>query len=300
MKGSMEGIGYYLDAAGKIPLLTKEEEIILGRAIQAMHGLLGANPSGPYTTEENRVIRTGRRARERMVNANMRLVVAVAKRFMYRTHCLELSDLVQEGTLGLIRGVEKFDPERGYCFSTYGYWWIRQGIARAIAQSDRMIRLPGAAGDVLSKIRRFVADAVNLTGKTPTMEQCAAFANIPVATLEIYLSHAAGHGSLDAHAKNSDDDGCAIVDLIASDSTNTVEEAWNSMELDRLQLILTTALTETERDVIDQMYGLTTGEPITLEKVGKTRGTSREAVRQAKEKALRKIRVKSAQLPLLA
>ena len=298
MKSNMEGLGYYLNAAGKIPLLSHEEEILLGRSVQAMQALLADNPEGPYTKEESRIIRTGRRARERMINGNMRLVVSVAKRFMFRAHCLELADLVQEGTLGLIRGVEKFDPERGYKFSTFGYWWIRQGIARAIAYSDRMIRLPSGAGDVLSKIRRFVAEQVNITGKIPTTEECAAFANIPLETLEIYLSHAAGHRSLDSQAKTQDDDGCAIVDLLPSSSTNTVEEAWNSIELDRLQHLLGT-LTDTEQDVIDQMYGLSTGEPKTLQKLGKERGVSREAVRTAKERALRKIRVKSALMPLL-
>ena len=284
----------YLTAIGKIPLLTHEEEIILGRAVQAW--MADKDSENPCP----RIARRGMRAKERMVSANLRLVVSVSKRFMYRTHTLSRMDLIQEGSLGLIRGVEKFDPERGYKFSTFGFWWIRQGIARAIGQSDRMIRLPGAAGDVLHKVRRFIADETNLTGKAPTLEQCAAFANVPVNTLEIYLSHAAGHKSLDAQTKSQDDNGCAILDLLPGTSTNTVEEAWNSMELDRLQCALDTSLTEIERDVIDKMYGLTTGEPVTLEKVGKARGTSRESVRQAKERALRKIRVTSAKLPLLA
>ena len=287
-----QSLNDYLTAIGRIPLLTHSEEIILGRAVQTwMADKDSANPCP-------RIERRGKRAKDRMVKANLRLVVSVSKRFMFRSHSLSRMDLIQEGNLGLIRGVEKFDPERGYRGSTYFYWWIRQGIARAIAYSDRMIRLPSGAGDVLSKIRRFVAEQVNLTGKIPTTEECAAFAGIPLETLEIYLSHAAGHRSLDSQAKIQDDDGCAIVDLLPSSSTNTVEEAWNSIELDRLQHLLGT-LTDTEQDVIDQMYGLSTGEPKTLQKLGKERGVSREAVRTAKERALRKIRVKSALLPLL-
>jgi len=295
----MDGIGFYLNAAGKIPLLTAEEEIILGRTVQAMQALLASNPEGPYTKEESRTLRAGKRAKERMVNGNLRLVVSVAKRFMYRTQSLELSDLVQEGTIGLIRGVEKFDPERGFKASTYLYWWIRQGMSRAVAQSDRMVRLPGAAGDILAKIRRYVADYQNDNGSKPSLEQCAAFANIHPDTLTFYLSHAAGHASLDAPASSHrDNEGSSIIEMLASSSINNVDTAWECMEIDRAQALLD-HLTDAERDLVDQVFGLTTGQPKTLYEIGRERGTSRENIRQTKERALRKLRILTAKTPLL-
>ena len=283
----------YLREVGRIPLLTHEEEIFLGRQVQEWVQDRASDKPCP------RIERRGRRALNRMVQANLRLVVAVSKRFYNRTHTLSQMDLIQEGSLGLVRGVEKFDPSRGYKFSTYGYWWIRQGMSRAISQSDRMIRLPGTAGDALSKVRRFATDYRGEHGIAPSLEECAAFVNLDPSTLALYLSHAPSHASIDALSKSQgDSDGAAIVDLLPSDSTNTVEAAWDSMEMDRLEALLE-VLTEVEYDVLDRMYGLTTGAPQTLEAVGRARGTSREAIRQAKERALQKIRTLRAKTPLL-
>ena len=158
-------IDHILTAAGRAPLLTAEEEILLGRRVQALMRLLEDKPDGPYTSAEQRTLRLGKRAKERMITANIRLVVHVAKKYIHRIQTLTLADLIQEGSIGLIRGVEKFDPERGYKFSTFGYWWVRQGISRAITQNDRVIRLPIAAVEALNKLRGFVPAFVQEHGR---------------------------------------------------------------------------------------------------------------------------------------
>src|SRR5210317_2231381 len=135
----------YLNQIGKIPLLTAAEEIELGHAIQKMIAVQTDQPS----KEEQRILRIGKRAKERMIKGNLRLVVGVAKKYKHLTNRLTMHDLVQEGNIGLIRAVELFDPARGYKFSTYAYWWIRQGIMRSIQVHDRIIKLPTGAGDAL-------------------------------------------------------------------------------------------------------------------------------------------------------
>jgi RNA polymerase primary sigma factor len=291
---SDQALNDYLTAIGKIPLLTTEEEIFYGRDVQLW--IADRESTSPCP----RIERRGKRATRRMVQGNLRLVVTVSTKFYNRASALTRMDLIQEGNLGLIRAVEKFDPSRGYKFSTYAYWWIRQGMSRAISQSDRMIRLPMPAGDILSRVRRFASDYRGEHGVAPSLEQCAKVAGIVPDTLALYLSHAAGHASIDALAKSQGDaDGCAIIDLLPSNATNTVEDAWESMELDRLEVLLE-ALTEAEYDVLDQTYGLSTGSPKTLEAVGKEKGVSRERVRQIKERALMKVRARGALSPLLA
>ncbi|MGA1512658.1 MAG: sigma-70 family RNA polymerase sigma factor, partial [Aquiluna sp.] len=144
----------YLNQIGKIPLLTAAEEIELGHAIQKMIAVQTDQPS----KEEQRILRIGKRAKERMIKGNLRLVVGVAKKYKHLTNRLTMHDLVQEGNIGLIRAVELFDPARGYKFSTYAYWWIRQGIMRSIQVQDRIIKLPTGAGDALRKVRTFTLE----------------------------------------------------------------------------------------------------------------------------------------------
>ena len=145
----------YLNQIGKIPLLTAAEEIELGNSIQRMMPLLD---KPDLTKEEQKVIRIGKRAKKRMVQGNLRLVISVASKYNKMTCRLSMQDLIQEGNIGLIRAVEMFDPSRGYKFSTYAYWWIRQGIMRATQTQDRMIKLPSGAPDGLRKVRYFMID----------------------------------------------------------------------------------------------------------------------------------------------
>ena len=283
----------YLNEIGKIPLLTTQEEIILARQVQAW--LNDKDSPRPCP----RLARQGKRAKDRMISGNLRLVVSVAKKYMHRTRMLTLNDLIQEGCLGLARGVEKFDPERGFAFSTYAYWWIRQAISRSISQTDRMIRLPSNAGDALNKIRYYVAEYQSINGHAPSREECAKFADIPVDTLALYLTHASGHTSLDAQARGDrDGDGSCLLDLIASECDDPIDTAWNDLEAERALAMLGT-LSETEQEVIGQAFGLVTGEAKSMATIARERGTSREAARQAKERALNKLRFGHVQLPLL-
>ena len=148
---SADSIGWYLSSIGRVPLLTPAEEIELAHHVQAAKRFL-ALPASELTPKQRRQIRMGQRARDRMMAANLRLVVSVAKK--YQNQGLELLDLVQEGAIGLERAVDKFDPAMGYKFSTYAYWWIRQGMTRAIDNSARTIRLPIHISEKLSKMRR--------------------------------------------------------------------------------------------------------------------------------------------------
>ena len=168
-------ISWYLSTIGRIPLLTPAEEIELGNQVQAMMHLtedcLLSNEQKEFTSRERRLIRIGRRAKERMMKANIRLVVSVAKK--YQGKGLELLDLVQEGSLGLERAVEKFDPTRGYKFSTYAFWWIRQSMTRAIACQSRTIRLPVHLSERLTTIRKVSLDLAHKLGAMPSRAEIA-------------------------------------------------------------------------------------------------------------------------------
>ena len=177
----------YLRDIGRVPLLTHEQEITLGRQVQELMDLesleselqskAGEKPSldqlakasGLSSMQLKRKLQHGRRAKERMVAANLRLVVSVAKKYTKRN--MELLDLIQEGTIGLVRGVEKFDPARGYKFSTYAYWWIRQGITRAIAEKSRTIRLPIHITEMLNKLKKGQRELSQELGRTPTVTE---------------------------------------------------------------------------------------------------------------------------------
>jgi len=185
----------YLRDIGRVPLLTHEQEITLGRQVQELVAIeelelelesrLGRKPSqaelataaGLSAPLLKRRLQAGRRAKERMVAANLRLVVSVAKKYTKRN--MELLDLIQEGTIGLVRGVEKFDPTRGYKFSTYAYWWIRQGITRAIAEKSRTIRLPIHITETLNKLKKGQRELSQLLGRTPTLSELAEAVELP-------------------------------------------------------------------------------------------------------------------------
>ena len=163
-----------------------------------------------------------------------------------------------------------------------------------------MIRLPSNAVDVLNKIRYYVAEYRSANGNAPSREECAKFADIPVDTLDLYLTHASGHTSLDAQARdNRDGDGSCLLDLIASDSNGPEDADWDFLEVKRVRSMLG-ILSETEREIVGQAFGLETGEAKSMAAIARERGTSREATRQAKERALKKLRFGHSQLPLFA
>ncbi len=295
---SSDPISWYLSTIGRIPLLTPAEEIELGNQVQMMMTLTEDgtvdSQSKDLTNHQRRLIRIGRRAKERMMKANLRLVVSVAKK--YQGKGLELLDLIQEGSLGLERAVEKFDPTRGYKFSTYAFWWIRQSMTRAIACQSRTIRLPVHLSERLTTIRKVSLDLAHKLGAMPSRSEIAEAMDIPVGELDSLLRQALTTSSLDAPV-NGEDGRSFLGDLIADSAheqpLDKVEQRIHHEQLGRW----ITHLSEQEQHVLKLRFGLEGNERHTLAEIGRLLEVSRERVRQVELKALRKLRNLTRKLP---
>jgi RNA polymerase primary sigma factor len=283
-----EGIAWFLDQAGRIPLLTHEEEILLGRAVQAWMPIRDIeNP----TLEQKRIIRAGKRAYERMFNANLRLVVNVSKKYLVAVRHLELQDLVQEGCVGLSRAIEKFDPTRGFKFSTYAYWWIRQGVSRAISQQDRCIRLPINAIECLNKVRNWAPVFLEEHGRAPSFEECAEHCGVTPIVMRRYLMHSTGVGSLDQTARN-DEHSSELIDLVVGTEASPMDAMELDDGMDKVQTWMS-RLTDKESTIITLMYGLDGEGDRVGREVGEALGCSRQAVQQAAKKAMNRMRLQA-------
>jgi RNA polymerase primary sigma factor len=296
-----EGVGrrgsdsmtWYLASIGREPLLTPAEEIELGNQVQAMMQLVEENRDD-YTAQEQKIIKIGRRSKQRMMKANLRLVVSVAKK--YQGKGMELLDLIQEGSLGLERAVEKFDPTRGYKFSTYAFWWIRQSMTRAIACQSRTIRLPVHLSERLTTIRKVSLDLAHKLGAMPSRQEIAEALNMPVAELDSLLRQSLTTSSLDAPI-NADEGRSFLGDLIADASAEEpLEQVERGMHQEQLGRWLG-HLTEQEREVLSLRFGLDGQERHTLAEIGRQLDVSRERVRQVELKALRKLRNLTRRVP---
>ena len=295
---SSDPISWYLATIGRIPLLTPAEEIELGNQVQQMMMLTedGTIPpdSDQFSSQDRRMIRVGRRAKQRMMKANLRLVVSVAKK--YQGKGLELLDLIQEGSLGLERAVEKFDPTRGYKFSTYAFWWIRQSMTRAIACQSRTIRLPVHLSERLTTIRKVSLDLAHKLGAMPSRVEIAEAMDMPLDELDSLLRQALTTSSLDAPV-NGEEGRSFLGDLIADSASDEplakVEQSIHHEQLGRWL----SHLSDQEQHVLGLRFGLNGNERHTLAEIGRLLEVSRERVRQVELKALRKLRNLTRRLP---
>ena len=281
----------YLREIGRIPLLTAAEEVELARRVEA--GLFAEEKlsSAPdldsdLAVDLDRLVVMGRMAKRRLIEANLRLVVSVAKRYVGRG--LTMLDLVQEGNLGLIRAVEKFDYARGYKFSTYATWWIRQAMSRALADQARTIRVPVHVVELINRVVRVQRRMLQERGYEPTPEEVAAHLDLAPERVSEVLRLAQEPVSL--HAPVGEEDDVALGDLIEDgDATSPVESAAFLLLREHLEAVLST-LGERERKVVQLRYGLADGRPRTLEEIGRIFGVTRERIRQIESKTLNKLR----------
>ncbi|MFH8571324.1 RNA polymerase sigma factor [Streptomyces sp. NPDC017993] len=281
----------YLREIGRIPLLTAAEEVELARRVEA--GLFAEEKltntpdlDSQLAVDLDRLVVLGRMAKRRLIEANLRLVVSVAKRYVGRG--LTMLDLVQEGNLGLIRAVEKFDYARGYKFSTYATWWIRQAMSRALADQARTIRVPVHVVELINRVVRVQRRMLQERGYEPTPQEVAAHLDLTGERVSEVLRLAQEPVSL--HAPVGEEDDVALGDLIEDgDAASPVESAAFLLLREHLDAVLST-LGERERKVIQLRYGLADGRPRTLEEIGRIFGVTRERIRQIESKTLNKLR----------
>jgi RNA polymerase nonessential primary-like sigma factor len=296
---SVDMVRTYLHEIGKVPLLSTEEEIIYGKQVQQMMELTHAQEKFTKThdrlpttaewaelcnmSESNlqQIMRLGTRAKRKMIEANLRLVVSVAKKYQKRN--LELLDLIQEGTLGLERAVDKFDPTKGFKFSTYAYWWIRQAITRAIAQQARTIRLPVHITEKLNKIKKAQRQLSQELGRLATVAEIAQALDIKVDQVRECLTLARQPVSLDLKIGDNQDTELAelLEDPGKSPESYAVSESLRQNIADLLK-----ELPEKQRQVMVLRYGLEDGKEMSLASISKHMDLSREQVRQLERQAM--------------
>ena len=279
----------YLKEIGKVPLLTAEQEVILAKAIEegeAATAELGKDVSSTRMRELQRIERQGQLGKKKLIEANLRLVVSIARRYVGRG--MLLLDLIQEGNLGLIRAVEKFDYTKGFKFSTYATWWIRQAITRAIADQARTIRIPVHMVETINKLIRIQRQLLQDLGREPTPEEIGREMEFSPEKVREILKVSQEPVSLETPIGEEEDS--HLGDFIEdSDAVVPVDAASFILLQEQLDSVLHT-LSERETKVVQLRFGLTDGHPRTLEEVGREFGVTRERIRQIESKTLSKLR----------
>ena len=298
-KISGDSVRAYLRDIGRIPLLEHDEEILLGRQVQRMMTLLEmkkelsldnaglAEAMDISIKDIKKDLRDGTKAKDKMVTANLRLVVSVAKKYTKRN--MELLDIIQEGTIGLVRGVEKFDPGRGYKFSTYAYWWIRQGITRAIAEKSRAIRLPIHVTENLNKLKKAQRELSQINGRLPDVFELAAHLDLGVEDIKDLMCKARQPTSLEIKIGENRD--TALIDLL-EDETQLPDTLLEQQFIKEDIRELIKDLPEMQAAVIAMRYGIGNEmlEPMSMTAIGQVLNMSRDRVRTLEHKAIRGLR----------
>ncbi|MEJ6485463.1 RpoD/SigA family RNA polymerase sigma factor [Nostoc punctiforme UO1] len=293
----------YLKEIGRYPLLTPEQEITNARLVQQMMAIeeqrsnlvlqLNRQPTarelaaslGQSEAEVESILHQGQKAKEKMVTANLRLVVAIAKK--YQNHNLDFLDLLQEGALGLQKGIEKFDPNRGYKLSTYVYWWIKQSITRAVADKSRTIRLPIHINEKLNKIRRIQQQLSQSLGRPPVVAEIAESLNLLPSQIRDYLQVSKSPVSLEMRV--GDEGESELVDILPMDSISLDEQIAQELLHQDLSKLLA-LLKPRQREVLTLRFGLEDNQQLTLSQVAKRLNLSRETIRKTEHLALKILR----------
>ncbi|HIK56513.1 MAG TPA: RpoD/SigA family RNA polymerase sigma factor [Synechococcales cyanobacterium M55_K2018_004] len=303
--GSDDAVGAFFKEMARYPLLKPSEEVELARQVKFLAQVeelrdrltqqMGRSPTKAEVAAElglterqlEQRLYWSRTAKRKMIRSNLRLVVSIAKRYLNRG--VPFLDLIQEGALGLNRATEKFDPDKGYKFSTYAYWWIRQGITRTIANDARTIRLPIHIVEKLNKLKKAHRELRRELNRNPSEAELAAALEIPPDQLRTLQQVRRRSLSLNHRVGKGED--TELMELLEDNNTRS-PEAQMSEDMMRQEIysVLADVLTEREKDIIFLRYGLATGEPHTLEEVGGLFNLSRERVRQIQTKAMRKLR----------